>query len=113
MPLLYRLLKSIDTYTAVQNFQQSIHLQHGQRENRHAWLLIYIDVKITGFKRRHCLRAEFTGLHGYYVSVLSELGVTRGIVSSLKILLSWYFDNMIRLIISAECAVWPFMLHRM
>lgn len=38
-----------------------------------------------------------------------ELGVTGGIISSVKILLSWYFDNMIRLIINAECAVWPFM----
>lgn len=65
------------------------------------------------FKRSYCLRAEFTGLCGYYVSVLSELSVTWGIVSSLKILLSWYFDKTIRLIINAECAVWPFMWCKM
>lgn len=113
LPLLYRLPKSLDTYTAVQIFQQSTSFQQVPRENMHAALLNCIGVKILCFKRSDCLRAEFTRLSSYCVSVLSELGVTRGVVSSLKILLSWYCDNMIRLIINAECALWPFMWCKM
>jgi len=45
----------------------------------------------------------------HYVSVLSEIGVTGGIISSVKILLSWYINGLIRLITNAESAMWPFM----
>lgn len=113
LPLLYRLSESLDIYTAVQNFGQSTSFQQVPRENVHAVLLNCIGVKILCFKRTDCPRAEFTRLSSYCVSLLPELGVTAGMVSSMKILLSWYFENVIRLIINAECALCPFMWCKM